>query len=74
MKIDKEKIQELLSKSDDDLWREIVSVAVRHGYKLPEKTPPHDDLEKLRNTVSGSKLKIQDALKMLNSYKKGERK
>lgn len=69
MRINKEKLNELLSKSDDDLWREIVSVAAKHGYKLPSATPPHSDLEKLRSTVSGPKINVSDALKLLNSYK-----
>ena len=69
MKIDREKIAALAALPDDELWREIVAIGAKHGFNMPRETPPHSELEKLRNTVGGDKLKIGDALRILNSFR-----
>ena len=69
MKIDREKIAALAALPDDELWHEIVTIGAKHGFNMPKKTPPHSELEKLRNTVGGDKLKLGDALRILNSFK-----
>jgi hypothetical protein len=46
-------------------------MADSYGFKLPEKTPAHSELEKLRSAVNGTKLNLSDALKLLNNYRKG---
>ena len=58
MKIDKQKIAELASLSDDKLWAEIVSIGAAHGFNMPRAVPPHAELEKLRAAVSGDKMKL----------------
>lgn len=71
MKIDKEQLKSLAKKSDADLWSEILSIAKKHGYSLPEKAPKHEDLEKIRRALSGAeKISLSDAAKIMNSYKK----
>lgn len=70
IRIDPKKLNELLALSDDALWHEIVTVAKQHGFTLPEKTPPHSELEKLRGAVNGGKLNASSALKVIDAYRK----
>lgn len=72
MRIDPKKLEALLSMSDDGLWREIVSVGARHGFKIPEKTPPREEMEKLRNACKGGRINTASALKIIDSYRKGK--
>ncbi|MBQ8528522.1 MAG: hypothetical protein IJ459_02165 [Clostridia bacterium] len=71
MKINKEQIEAMVALPDDALWREIVKIAAGYGIALPEATPSHGDLEKLRGAVSGSRLNMSDALRVLNNYRRG---
>ena len=71
MKIDKEKLKRLTEKSDADMWHEIVTIAKKRGYTLPEATPKHEDIERLRRALSGAeKISLSDAAKIMNNYKK----
>lgn len=70
MKIDKQKIAELASLSDDKLWAEIVSIGAAHGFNMPRAVPPHAELEKLRAAVSGDKMKLGEAMKILQSIRR----
>lgn len=73
MKVNKEQLKKLAEKSDADLWREIHSIAKSHGYTLPEATPSHENIEKIRRTLLGSeKISLSDAAKIMNSYKKNK--
>ena len=70
MKIDKEKLKNLANKSDADLWQEILTMAKSRGYSLPEKTPKHEDIEKIRRAFTGAeKISLSDAARIMNSYK-----
>ena len=70
MKIGKEKLGELSRLNDDELWKAIRGLAGSHGFKLPENTPQHEDLEKVRKALSGDlKLSMSDALRLMNKYK-----
>ena len=73
MKINREKILELAAKPDAELWCEIVKIASSHGISLPDKTPSHEELEKLRGAVTGAKFSMGDALKILDAYRKSQR-
>lgn len=70
MKFNKEQLDALIALPDDVLWSEIVKMAKGYGFSLPEKTPEHSELEKLRDTVRGKKINVSDALRMLNEYRK----
>ncbi len=73
MKINKEELRKLSEKPDAELWREILSIASSHGYKLPEAAPKHEDLEKIRRALSGTeKISLADAAKIMNNYRKGK--
>lgn len=75
MKIDKEKLDALVAMPDDELWGQIRSIAMSHGIKLPEKTPAHSEMEKMRAAAnSGAKLNLAQAVKVINDYRKGEKK
>ena len=74
MRINKDKLLELAALPDEALWREIVSVGRAHGFSLPERTPPHEELEKLRDTVRGAKINVGDAIRLLNNCRAGGEK
>lgn len=75
MKIDKEKLKALLEKSDEELWREVVSVAGAKGIRLPDTPPPKSEMDKMRAAVAhGSGFKLAEAVKIVNRYRKGAAK
>jgi hypothetical protein len=75
MRIDKEKLRQMLSRDDESLWCEIRRIAKSHGFDLPEKAPPKSEMDKLRSTVGdGSRLNLGDAAKIINNYKRGMKK
>ena len=70
MRIDKQKIAELSSLSDDNLWAEIVRIGASHGFNMPRAVPPHSELEKLRAAVSGEKMKLGEAMRILQGLRR----
>ena len=74
MKIDKEKISALAALDDNALWTQIRTIANSHGFKLPQTTPKHEQMEKLRFAITGSdKINLTDAIKILNQYRKEQK-
>ena len=72
MTIDKEKLAGIVAMPDEELWEMIRSVAKNHGIRLPEKCPPHTELEKVRNALThGASPNIAEAVKVVNNYRKG---
>ena len=71
MKIDKEKLDKLLSLPDDKLWAEIVKVGGKYGFTLPKDPPPKEQIDRLRSTVKGEKVNAQEAIRILGSIRKG---
>ena len=73
MKFNKEQLKKLAERPDEELWREIFLMAKSHGYTLPEQTPRHEDIEKIRRALSGcEKISLSDAAKIMNAYKKNK--
>ena len=72
MKIDQNKLTALAAMPDEAMWREIVCAAKRHGFSLPEKTPPHEELEKLRAAVTGGRMNLTGAIRILDKYRRGK--
>ena len=72
MKIDKEKLKAFASLPDDELWRQVTMIARTHGISLPDSPPPSGELQKLRDAVDADKLKLTDALRVVNKYRKGK--
>ncbi len=69
MRFDKEKLEALAALPDDRLWAEVVRIAESFGYALPKNTPPHGELEKMRDAVRSDKLNVTDAMRLVNKYK-----
>ncbi len=70
MRIDKEKLSKIAELPDRELWQFIVSTGREHGFSLPDKTPSHEELNKLRAVVSGDGgIKLSDAVKILSKYR-----
>ena len=75
MKIDKEMLTELSSMPDDALWQKIREIASSYGIRLGDGTPSHSELEQVRNMCRGdAKLNMTQAVKLLNDYKRRQRK
>ena len=71
MKIDKEKLERLLEKNDEELWREVVKVAGAKGLRLPETPPPKSEMDKMRAAVShGSGFRLAEAVRIIDRYRK----
>lgn len=73
MKINREKIEALCAMPDDELWREVQKIASGYGFKLPDKVPSKEDMQKMRNAVCGTKINLTEALKIINNYR-GEKR
>ena len=71
MRFDKSKLEALAALPDDRLWAEVVRIADSFGYSLPKQTPPHGELEKMRDAVRSEKINVSEALRMINRYKRG---
>ena len=72
MKINKEKLSALMKLSDDELWKEAKKLASAYGLNLPDKTPPKEQMDKLRGLVGGGKISALDALKLISEYKRSK--
>ena len=72
MKIDREKIKAMAALSDRELWLTIRGIASQHGFNLPEKTPSHEELMKVREAMTAEKLNLSGALKIINGLRKGQ--
>lgn len=75
MKIDKEKLDKLVAMPDGELWGEILKIASQNGFKLPDKPPSGDELNKIRNAVAGgSKINLAEAIRVVNNYRRSAKK
>ncbi len=71
MKFSHEEIEALAALPDDQLWAKVQSIAKTYGLTLPDKTPSHTELEKLRQIALGGKISMPEAMYLINKYKKG---
>ena len=70
MRLDREKLLEMVALPDAELWKKIVEIGRGHVFTLPYKAPPHEELEKLRGIVKdGSKMNVASAMKLMSKYK-----
>ncbi len=69
MKFDKSKLEALAALPDDQLWAEVVRIASGFGYSLPTATPPHSELQKMRDAVKEERINVSEAMRMVNKYK-----
>jgi hypothetical protein len=74
MRLNPEKIKALCALPDAQMWASIRSVAASHGITLPEKCPDEKTMSEIRSAASGGvKINLSEAIRVINSYKKGER-
>ena len=69
MRIDKNKLSCMAVIKDDDLWRQIKSIASLYGISLPDKTPPGEELARVRAAFNGDKLNLNEAINAIKAYK-----
>jgi hypothetical protein len=72
MKIDRAKLEELCALGDEELWRTVRGLAAQHGFNLPESTPSKDEMARMRAAVSGTKINLAEAAKLLNEYRRSK--
>ena len=71
MNIDKDKLKSFTELPDDALWSEVRKIAATHGVKLPEGTPEHTELERLRALCAdASKINLLQAMRIVNDVKR----
>ena len=71
MKLDRDKLENMISLPDEELWGAVVEIGKSHGFTLPTKAPPHEELEKLRSIArDGSRMSLAGALRILSKYRK----
>lgn len=70
MRINKEQLNALLSLPDDKLWEEVLKLGGRYGLKLPKSCPPPDQMAALRSAVNTDKLRMSDAMRIINQIKR----
>ncbi len=74
MRLDRDKINSLAALNDDELWIQVRKMTAEYNISLPEKTPPHEELQKLRSLFCDTdKVNLFGAMKLLNNYKKGNK-
>ena len=72
MKINREKLQEMLRLSDEELWREVQRLSASYGINLNGKAPTKEEINKLRSIASGERINLTEAMKLMNEYKRRE--
>ncbi len=70
MNLNREKLKELTKMPDNELWAFIVNLAAKNGIALPKQTPPHSEMDKIRNIASADgRINTLEAARLLNKYK-----
>ncbi len=70
MKFSKDELERLAALPDEALWCEIQKIARGYGLSLPERMPPHQDLEKLRSFARGEKIPTAEMMRLVSKYRK----
>lgn len=73
MEIRPEVMERLLAEDDARLWETIRRIAVMNNISLPLTPPAHTDMEKLRAILKGGTFSYDQAMRILASYKQGEK-
>ena len=63
-------LRSILSLPDEQLWQTIQMIAASSGVKLPSGTPPREELARLRQTLTSSTPDINEAVRIIEQYKK----
>lgn len=70
MRIDKDKLERLMSLDDDALWGEISGMARGFGFNIGSTTPKPEDMQKIRDLLSEGKISPAGAMKIMKSIKR----
>lgn len=70
MKLDRETVQKLAQADDAALWEAVRGIAMEKGFRLPEQTPPHETMDRLRRALSGNALSLGEAVRVIAQYRK----
>ena len=71
MSFDQNALNELLSRSDAELWQMVLTIAALRGISLPKTPPSHEDFEKLRAALSQADgANISEALQIIEKYRR----
>ena len=74
MKLNREKLNELLALGDEELWREVRGIASAYGFRLPEQTPKKSDLDELRRLAKSERTpSIAEAISIVKRLGGGRR-
>ena len=73
MKLNKSITDRLKNLTDDELWAEIRKMAAGYGLSLPDRTPSASDLAKVRDALNIGEVNMNDAMRIVNEYKRGKR-
>ena len=73
MEIRPETLEKLLAESDERLWETIRKVGVMNNITLPLTPPSGEEMAKLRLILRSGGLNYEQALGVLDSYRKGEK-
>ena len=74
VRINKEQLNALLSLPDDKLWEEVLRLGGGYGLKLPKSCPAPEQRAALRSAVNSDKIKMSDAMRILNQIKREGKK
>lgn len=67
---DENTLKAILALPDEQLWQLIKTIALQNGVKLPTTTPPRQELDKLRTSLGTNAPNVNEALQIVNQYKK----
>lgn len=71
MSFDQNALNELLRRSDEELWQMVLTIAALRGISLPKNPPPHEDFQKLRAALgSANGTNVSDALEIIEKYRR----
>ena len=71
MKLDRETLLKLTEADDAALWETVRGIALAKGFRLPEATPPHETMDRLRATLSGNgTLSLGEAVRVIAEYRR----
>ena len=72
MNFDPNAMKRLISLDDASLWGEICRIAAGAGITLAKNPPPHEEMEKLRQMMSGcGQADVATAMQTLARYRAG---
>ena len=73
MKLNKSITDRLKNLTDEELWCEIRKMAAGYGLALPDRPPSSTDLAKVRDALNIGEVNMNDAMRIVNEYKRGKR-